>query len=91
MKFALIALLFLGFVGCDEMSGSPKNTIIDYGNGVFYTSKTGYDFGYVLSTFRTTHTVISVVPNDQGSYGSTSGYFIICEDTTKVQKKSLYD
>ena len=91
MKFALIALLFLGLVGCNEVSNSPRGQIIDFGNGVFYTTKTGNEFGYVLSSFRTTHNVISIAPNDASAYGMTCGYFIICEDTTKVQNNSLSD
>jgi hypothetical protein len=86
MKKILIMLsLVILIAGCDSankvgnvamISASP----IDYGNGVYYFSKTQASFGNALSAFIKSNPeleITAIAPNGTGGYGADVGYFIV--------------
>ncbi|MCP6720078.1 MAG: hypothetical protein KJI72_01995 [Patescibacteria group bacterium] len=82
--FAVIAL-----VGCDPAAQPPdENTptdtslesVMDYGNGVYYFPQDGSRFGNALSEFIADHPDLELVAfadNGKGAFGLSIGHFIV--------------
>lgn len=82
MAFFIVLLA----AGCSTASDSTKVNHtkivapIDYGNGVYYFSTGGAQFGNSLSDFIENHPeleIVAITGDGNGGYGSDMGYFVV--------------
>jgi hypothetical protein len=83
--FFFVMVMLLSLSSCYATSyTSIDGKIHDYGNGVYYFSFVGDDFGEQLSIFieknKGKAKVVSVTSFDHESYGKTCGFFVVMEE-----------
>lgn len=82
------AAIFMMAVGCQKPEKGPVRVqggtgtyeYLDYGNGVLYFRGDGAKFGRAFSAWRAEHPkwiIIAIAPDNQGTYGSNNGYYVI--------------
>lgn len=85
MKKILFAIIFATcLISCADKN-TPRipgrnDPIVGIGHGVYYFDLVGQDFCIALAKFNLEHEVISIASDNRGSYGSTSGYIVVCNE-----------
>jgi outer membrane lipoprotein-sorting protein len=65
-------------------------SVTDYRNGVYYFDSNRAEFGNSLSQFIADHPelqFVSFAPDDTGTYGYTSGYFVVFKKTVNQTER----